>query len=551
MAWKKNGFSLAAWLYELGGLIRFAPESSFSTSEPASEREGGRLNNLLLPYKKKVKSALAKGAEQSAILTLLRRFLHSLFTLRVRSFGIFFFSCGFLQLVSYFAASFLPGYEPREANLLFGVAQLFLTLICAFARGDVSDVLRRSFLFRRILRPLFGIHEWQIADGKSRDFHGGMLVIGVLMGGLSLFVSPIRIMCFLLILALVLLIFYFPEAGVIGCAMGATFLSQRALWVLIVLTLMAFLFKCAVGKRSLVFSLMDPVALLFFLPFLSLRSEEMVPGFFSLFFLLLLVSDLIRTLSGLKSLLAAVTATVRILALFLVMRCGIELLFPSVFLQFQGLKAFFFVKPDAPVGILFAMTISLILGEMRAAEKGKGWHFLGLLVQGAALFFVENSAIWLAAVLGIVIWILFAYRAGLLLLCMTGLASITALRLLPVKISAWILGLFGVKRSGVHSGGDVQSLLQFFREEGGIWLILFFALLGVFIYETVCFCTRTTKGEIHPLVLGVLCSVITFFICSVQHLPAGHNSFALFTVLLALPAAAKRAARREEVRLPY
>lgn len=551
MARKKNSFSLAARLYELGGLIRFAPESSFSTPEPASERESGRLHNLLLPYKKKAKSALAKGAEQSALLTLLRRFLHSLFTMRARSFGIFFFSCGFLQIVSYFAASFLPGYEPQEANLLFGVTQLFLTLMCAFARGDVSDALRRSFLFRRILRPFFGIHEWQIANGKSRDFLVGMLVVGVLTGALSLFVSPVKILCFVLILALALLIFYFPEAGVIGCAMGTMFLSQPIFWALIVLTLMAFLFKCAVGKRSLVFSPMDPVALFFFLPFLPLSKGVETPGFFSLFFLLLLVSGMIRTLSGLKSLLAATTATARILALFLVMRRGVEILFPSVLLRSHGLDEFFFVQPDAPIGVLFAMTIPLTLGELRAAEKGKGWHFLGLLVQGAALFFIENSAIWLATVLGVVIWILFSYRAGLLLLCMTGLASITVLRLLPTKISAWILGLFGVGKSSVYSGGISRSLLQFFRDEGGVWLILFFALLGMFIYETVRFCTCTTKSEIHSLVLGVLCSVITFFICSIQHLPAGHNGFALFTVLLALPAAAKRAACREEVRLPY
>ncbi|MBR7165095.1 MAG: hypothetical protein IKD18_02340, partial [Clostridia bacterium] len=191
MARKKNGFSLAAWLYELGGLIRFAPEASFSTSAPPSERENGRLHNFLLPYKKKAKSALAKGAEQSALLTLLRRFLRGLFTLRVRSFGIFFFSCGFLQIVSYFAASLIPGYEPQGANLLFGVAQLFLTLMCAFARGDVSDALRRSFLFRRILRHFFGVQEWQIPGGKSWDFLVGMLVIGVLTGALSLFVSPV------------------------------------------------------------------------------------------------------------------------------------------------------------------------------------------------------------------------------------------------------------------------------------------------------------------------------------------------------------------------
>lgn len=551
MARKKNGFSLAAWLYELGGLIRFAPEASFSTSAPPSERENGRLHNFLLPYKKKAKSALAKGAEQSALLTLLRRFLRGLFTLRVRSFGIFFFSCGFLQIVSYFAASLLPGYEPQGANLLFGVAQLFLTLMCAFARGDVSDALRRSFLFRRILRHFFGVQEWQIPGGKSWDFLVGMLVIGVLTGALSLFVSPVKVLCFVLILAFALLVFYFPEAGVISCAMGTMFLPQQVLWALIVLTLMAFLFKCAVGKRSLVFSPMDPVALFFFLPFLPLSKGGEAPGFFSLFFLLLLVSGLIRTLSGLKSLLAAVTATARILAVFVVIRRCVELLFPSVFLQSYGLHKFFFVNPDASNGILFAMTIPLVLGEMRAAEKGRGWHFLGLLVQGAALFFVENSTIWLAAVLGVVIWVLFAYRAGLLLLCMTGLASITVLRLLPVKISAWLLGLFGVGRSGTYSGGVSRSLLQFFMDEGGIWLILFFALLGLFIYETVRFCTRTTKSEIHSLVLGVLCSVITFFICSVQHLPAAHNSFALFTVLLALPAAAKRAACREEVRLPY
>ena len=193
----KKLFSPSMLLYSLGEGVHFAPASEFSSSYKETEKSSNSLSAFLLPYAKKIKNALAKTAEQSAVLGVLRFLIRRFFTLRIRSLGVFFFVCGFLQIVLYFALSLVSGYSPDAAGLLFGVVQILLTLLCSFTRGDVADALKRSFLFRSILSPLLGVKEWQIPGGKSRDNPVWMLLWGAVLGILSVFVShPKRDFCF-------------------------------------------------------------------------------------------------------------------------------------------------------------------------------------------------------------------------------------------------------------------------------------------------------------------------------------------------------------------
>ena len=361
----KDSFSISGWLYRLGTGIRFCPSVSFAPPVSAEEKTVGKRFSRLLPYARKVKTALSKMAEQSAILNILRSLIRRFFATRIRSFAVFFFSCGFFRIVSYFLFSFLPGYEANEANLLFGVGQIFLTLICSFSRGDVSDVLKRSLFFRSVLRRLFGVRDWQIPAGKSRDDLVGMLLIGLGTGALSLVVSPVRIAGIALLAAVILFVFFSPEAGLVIAGAGLFFFPRVQLFAILILTLISFAAKCCVGKRSLVFSPMDPVVLLFLLPFFS---GEIPDGgaflFFSFFLLYFLASNLLRTLAGLHRLLAALSAGSAFLALMLVLRQGIAVFFPALFSRVEGLEELFFVQPSVENGILIAMTFPPVLGRL-------------------------------------------------------------------------------------------------------------------------------------------------------------------------------------------
>ncbi len=551
-----KSFSISSFLYGLGEQIQFRPESTFSSDRKEEKRNPilEKWHDRIQPYKLKVKVALAKMAEQSAILAMFDRMCRWFFSMRIRSFGIFFFSSGFLQIISYFLSSYYPVFPGDESNLLFGVAQIFLTLLCSFSRGDVCGALKHSFLFRVILEPLFGIQEAQLPSGKSRDGLIQMLFLGLACGVLSVLLSPIFFLKLIFCFILVLSILFFPEAGMATALAGCLFLSREALYLLIGITLVSFASKCAVGKRSFSFSAMDLPVLLFLLP-LGFSAQGKLGSCLALFFLYFCVSGLLRTVSGLERLNAVVTASALLTSALLVIQQALFFVQPSLFVRFPHLESVFFIKPTVETGILFAMMCPMALVSTRKSFPWRKRLFGGIsfLLLLCALAVIGSNSVWLAAIIGICVYVLFSHRASLILLCVSGLSAIILLHVLPQAISVPVLEWFGLESDFLHPSLEKsESLLQFFYGNGGIiWCLLFFFLLGFVLYETVRFCTGTTREEAHFQVLGALSAVVVFFSISIQEVTLDDRVMAVFVCLIAIPRSARRAALREEIRLPY
>jgi hypothetical protein len=556
MAKSKFRFSLSGALYDLGSRIQFAPSFAFAASRTEKEKDVSKIEQRLLPYKKKVKTALSKMSEQSAILELLRRFVKYIFTLRIRSLGIFFFLCGFIRIAAYFVTPFVSLKSDPAGHLLFGVAQIFLALLCSFSRGDVADSLKKSLFFRGILKRLFGIKEWQISGGKSKDRGAVMFLAGLGFGVLSLFVPTAFLAKAVLIVAVVLFVFYSPEAGLVMSILAAVLSDVPTLPVLLLLTLVSFFFKCSVGKRSLIVSPMDPAVLLFVLPFLQTSVKEDGVGFFSLFFLYALVACLVRTVASVMRVLFSVTAVSFVLSLFVSARSCLERFFPAWFARVEGLDEFFFVKPNVVTGLIIAMSVPVMMGMMKGKMPfGKRFvRFLSLAVHLTGLFLIGDRNVWLAAILGMMVYVAFSFRSGLLFLTMTGLAAVSVLRILPFGVAMKLLGFFGVRSelSSVAARSSGESLLEYFyRGGGGFWIFALVLLFGFFLYEIVLFCLKTTNPRLHSVVFGSVCAVVVFFAASLQTVELDYRIIALFLLHVSLPRAARRAALREEVRLPY
>ena len=220
MAKDKKIGSLSGFLYAVGKALQFHPDSTFApprSEEKADAKKGGI---PFLFYRLKIKTALAKMCEQSFVLGFVRRFFGRFFNTRVRSFGVLFFTLGFLQILSYFSGEFLPILAGGEEHLLFGVCLIFLTLVCSFSRGSLKDAIKRSFLYRALLKPLFGVKEEHFPAEKSRDHLWPMILAGILLSFFSILLSPIKVLGILLSLALILFVFHTPEAGLLCAAAG-------------------------------------------------------------------------------------------------------------------------------------------------------------------------------------------------------------------------------------------------------------------------------------------------------------------------------------------
>lgn len=552
MAKDKKIGSLSRFLYAVGKAIQFRPATTFAPprSEEAFEAKKGGFPFLF--YRKKIKNALAKMSEQSFVLGLFGRFYGRLFNTRVRSFGVLFFTLGFLQILSYFLGDYLPLLAGGEDNLLFGVFLIFLTLLCSFSRGDLKEAIKKSFLYRALLKPLFGIKEEHFPSEKSRDHLWPMILVGALLAFFSVLFSPAAVLGAVCFASLVLLVFHLPEAGLLCSAAFLFVLPSGALLSLAVLTLISFLFKCAVGKRSMVFSPTDALVLAALLPVLFSREKGGISYFISFFGFYFLASCLLRGVQWIKRFFSALSLGGIFCSLMICLRFGISLAFPHFFLQFPAAESIFFVRAEEGVSALIVILCPLVLGRIRSIEKGgKALMVLAFFSLAAiSLFATARAALWIPFLASVVLFLLMSCRGFLLFFSLLGLSLATVIPILPSEWIRQVLSALGL--SSPEALSQNADFLSVMREQFGFFApILFLILIAFVIYRCFRFAAHTTLFELFPLVLGTLCAVLAFL--SVVLLPVALNEKVLFVLMFlsAIPEAAFRSAKREEIRLPY
>lgn len=553
----KNGRirSLSHFLYEVGGKILFQPAETFATAGKEESLGTEYRPSRFQGQKMKVKTALAKAKEQSFILNLVHRFLHKLFTTRVRSFGVLFFSCGFLQILSYFLGSAFPVFPGNVDNLLFGVCLVFLTLFCAFSRGDLSEALRKSFVFRRVLQPVFSVEEWHLPSERSTDRVWTMLLSGVVLAALSVLFTPTK--AFLLLAAVVLSVFvlFRPEAGLVLSVVCLLLFDFSLVVYPLLLTAVSFLFKCALGKRSLMFSWNDLAALVAILPLSAAMGSQSPTVGISLFCLYYLTGCLIRRTEQLEGLVTAILYVTFCASAVLCIRQAIGRFAPEMLVRFPKAAVFLRFLPDEQTGAVFAFLLPLILGLSGSAST-KGRRVLCILTffgMTACIAFTASHGIWLSLILSLSLQFLFSHRFSLVVLMAGGLAAVTAVNVIPTERLRSFFSLFGFGEgartlSETSSGGLFSAVTDSF---GAVGILFIGCLMVLFLYQVFRFKLAVTSAKHFPMILGILASAVCFFVLGYQEIAFSPRTPALFILLCALPRAAFRASLREETRLPY
>lgn len=545
----KNGrnLSLSRLLIHIGERLSFRPETEFAPSESEEGEERGRSASSLQPYFLRVKTALSTAAEESLILSVFRRGVRRIFTTRVRAFSVAFFLCGILQILSYFAGVRFPFLGGCAENVVFGAACLVISFAGLFVRGTVGEAILSGRLYSSFLKPYFGVEKWQIPTEMERDPTLPLLLAGLAEGLLSVWLGPVEALLYTLALAALVRILFSPESGLILCGIFLFVLPKSWFFVGVLWTLLSYFLKCAVGKRSLVFSRTDPVLLLalLFVIFAG-RAWEGV----CLFALYFSASGLLRSTATVKRLFRSLALGAFLWAGLFLAGELCEEFFPWARVLYPGLSRVFFVEGTLSDGTLFAMLLPLVMGFGGTVRgvSGKIFAFFALLFSVAALVFVRNGAVWLCALAGVVLWCLFSYRRALLTFVMLGLGLVSALPLLPYQASQRVLSFFGVKELLAVDGGAAISLPSVL---GWPCLILSVLVLVTFLFECYRFAGESTATGIHPAVLGALGAVPVFVLSALQPVLPDLRCTFLVMILLALPRAAGRSAAREEVRLPY
>ncbi len=527
--------AISRFLCRAGEEIRFRPDATFAPPRTETE-EDKKAVMPFLAYRLRIKSSLAKMCEQSLILSLLSSFVRRVFHTRVRSFGVLFFVCGFLQILSYFLGGYVPFLAGNEDNLIFGVSLIFLTLLCSVTRGDVRDALKKSFFFRKLLKGLFGVDSSAIPSGRIKDYSAYMVSFGALFALLSVVFTPAGVAGALVILFLILFICYLPEAGLVTAALGLLFLSKRALIFLLALTVASFLAKCAVGKRSLVFSFRDlPVVLgLFFLA----RPHGNATVFLLLSFYVLGLG-LLRNLAWIRRFLTALTLGGVLCALLLAFRFLSEVFLPPSVLPDDLLP--FRISEESVVLLAVLAPLSAGLFRSQKGSISRLLAFCSFALLATAVFTTGTFGSRIAFLASFFILFVFTYRLALLILVQIGLIGFALIQILPVAVRQYVLSFLGV---GKEIAESVKGLLL-----TSVLPLVF--LLGCFLYFVIRFRIQATRPEPFSQVLGGIGAMVS--LCVVGFLPvlSDVRLLVVFSFLVLLPRVALHASSREEIRLPY
>lgn len=538
--------SFSHFLYTVGNAIHFAPASAFAP--PRTEKEGNEREKPFFAYRLKMKTALAKMCEQSFFVGLYSAFLKFFFTTRVRAFGILLFSCGFLQILSYFLAGFLSVAAGDENNLIFGVALVFLSLLCSFTRGDVKDVLKKSFFYRGFLAPLFGSEGWEFPSGRSNEHFLAMILTGALLAFFTVVFSPFSMLLAALFLMLTMFVFYQPEAGLVLVALTFFCVSLRVTLFLTVLTLVSFLCKCAVGKRTLVFSWMDAPVLVALLPLLfSEKSRLLCLALGTLYFLAL---GLLRTLASIRRLMCALMLGGVFSSVMILARYVFSGFFSEVLFRYPNLDKLLFLEAGESLLAPVVMVFPLAVGFFRSHRTTAGLFFspIVFLMYFGAVFCGGSALLWVALVIALAVQSVLNYRFALFWHVAFGFVLIICLNVVPTEWLGYASALFGFTSSGEKTGEGVLSLLGM---GNAIGILILAVLLGVFVFFVIRFSAKATRAEVFPHVLGGACGMIAFVVMSFGGVAADEKTILFLALLLALPRVALICAKREEIRLPY
>ncbi|MBO4979260.1 MAG: O-antigen ligase family protein, partial [Clostridia bacterium] len=217
-----------------------------------------------------VKLRMARSFENSAILGAIERGPASLIYRKLKTYGAFLFSLGAYGVLAGTIKAFaFENTTPDTRTLFVNVAILVIALPLLTSRDTLSEALLRSRLLSPILFDWLGVS--RDAFVKQRVYpkrYAAATALGMVLGVLTAFVDPLYYVAISVVLLGVLVIFRYPEIGVVAWIVAIPFVgflnhATAVLGGIVGVTAASYLIKLIRGKRTFRMKLIDYPILLF------------------------------------------------------------------------------------------------------------------------------------------------------------------------------------------------------------------------------------------------------------------------------------------------
>ncbi|MBO5981808.1 MAG: hypothetical protein J6Q24_05105 [Clostridia bacterium] len=452
----------------------------------------------------RVRRFCAFHAEKSRVVSITASLCRALLDTSVGSFGVFLFFTGLYSAAAFFIKLY-AGSEYDVFSLIYSAVIAFSGLLLLPLRRSIITCISDGILTSYVAKEMLSVSRFALEEKRppKKRLAWGVL-FGTLAGVMGFFVSPLKVLLFLLLAAAFAVIIYSPEGGLYISLFLLPFADIRISACVALTAGVSYVFKLLIGKRNFYFTAADIFALLFALsayiagkitPF---AYENIGITVLTVAVLYILCANLMRSSEQLYRLMSAVNSGALILALC----CIFAFLFRG---NLGALGDYLAQKSE----LVFLLPILLPAAVSTAFSRGafsSGAIACVAIYTAAALTFSEWM--YLAVIITTAIYFVFAFRkrmgiifgaviscAAVLVLFSTGIIDGNMVSAIPVYPSAADTA-FKYLFSGVGFGdkaftfafksvgygfpinGDAYSALII---GGGLLLFILFAVMVVLL----------------------------------------------------------------------
>lgn len=486
----------------------------------------------------KVRKRISHFIENSVLVNVFPKVPQFLLRVTTRDYGIILFVMGAVVSVLYALRRYMTLIDISLSALISGILICVCSVPLLFSAKSLSCDILSSKLVKKIVFDFCGARDdnCRIASEKPKfSFPNISFFIGLLLGVLSCFVSPPKILLAVFIAMLCYAVLTTPEMGVIILIFATPFANTTVLTVSVLYVSVCYIIKCMIGKRIFKFEYMDlwVVILMLTLLFSGFVSADMRFSLKEMLVDLVLVlsyftvSNLIRSKEWYSRCMISIISSsfiVFIMALFQALIGNLSIVFPDAsYFSTSGEFVNSSFASSLELGRYIVMVLPFILTYMitKRDTLPKFFGFI-LMVSSIGTLILTGSAEALIGCLAAVMLLLLIYHKKFIYLLMLilvalpilyfalpsavtdaalaylGFDSISSEVKLPTLQAAFQvmkkypfgvgLGMFS-KTSGMENAGSLYT--QAGAETGFISLVLFIAFTVVFAKLIFSYCAKS------------------------------------------------------------
>ena len=411
---------------------------------------------------------------------------HKLFTLflkiSIRDYGIIFFLLGLGVTALYPLNGMILFLHVPFYYFVLGAAISVCSLPLMFSGRSLASGILSSRVVSFIIFDFLGCDREdmeEIAKQNRVSATNIAIIIGLALGVLAYFVSPINVALVILAVVVVYLIFKAPEIGAILVIFALPFAEKAILYIGILVTFFSYLIKIFMGKRLIkleyldIFAFASILAMILFGMNYSNPLQSLPLLMNNLIFLLayFLYSNIIRSKEWFKKCLFSFTISalfVAFIAIFQSVMGGLAHNFESLKIAFEnnGAVSGSFSEPIV-LAQFMVVAIPFAFVHMFSERKDLG-KFLGFLITAILItaLILSNSKIALIGLFfGVMLLLLVFNRNYIFIIAFLAILIPILAHALPEDVLNQIFLLIGVDKSSIPQlfssfGNDFMMLIK-------------------------------------------------------------------------------------------